>query len=199
MSFESNLATGKVAEGLIAKWLMARGSSVLPAYQIEKSSGKGPQLFSIDGELVVPDMLVFNHDGIAWIESKHKTVFTWHRQTQQWTTGIDIRHYSDYLHVAKQTKLPVWLLFFHNEKTPSERDLVAGCPRECPTGLFGGELFYLVTNENHRSLSYDPSRSGFKGHGKSGMVYWSHKDLRQLATKETILNLASWRDQQIAA
>lgn len=197
MSFQDNLAQGMVAESAIANWVKSRGSSVMPAYQVEKHSGKGPQLFTFRGGFVAPDMLVFSDHGIQWIESKHKSVFTWHRKTSQWTTGIDLKHYADYLHVAKQTKLPVWLLFFHRESHPSADDLASGCPKECPTGLFGGELFSLVVKVHHQSPSFDPERSGMKGHGKSGMVYWAADDMRLLATKEEVL--AASRQMQIAA
>lgn len=186
MSFAANLATGKVAEGLIAKWLMARGHAVLPVYEIEKSVGKGPQLFSRDAEHVAPDMVTFTDKGVMWVEAKHKSVFTWHRNTRQWTTGIDLRHYGDYMHVAKQTKLPVWLMFFHRESTPDARDVGHGCPDECPTGLFGGDLFALLLRENHRSPALDVARDGCIGHGRSGMVYWAHKDLKMLASRESV-------------
>lgn len=186
MNFQQNLETGRVAEGLIAKWLMARGNAVMPAYEIEKSYGKGPQLFMLAESFVLPDMLVFTHDGICWIEAKHKTVFTWHRMTQRWVTGIDLRHYVDYHRVAKQTKLPVWLMFYHRSSAPSADDLRHGCPPECPTGLFGGELFALLGAENHRSPHFDPTRNGFVGHGRSGMVYWSSMDLKLFATKKEI-------------
>jgi len=188
MSFTENLKYGKVAEGLIAQWLMARGNSILPVYEIEKSTGKGPQLFSADSEHVAPDMVVFSCKGVMWVEAKHKTVFTWHRNTEQWTTGIDLRHYDDYMQVAKQTKLPVWLMFFHREKNPSENDRRFKCPPECPTGLFGGNLRNLISKEHHRSLSISHERDGYLGHGKSGMVYWSHDDLKLLASKEEVFD-----------
>lgn len=197
MSFQDKLAQGMVAESAIANWVKSRGASVMPAYQVEKHSGKGPQLFACNGGFVAPDMLVFSDRGIQWIESKHKSVFTWHRATEQWTTGIDLKHYGDYLHVAKQTKLPVWLLFFHHESQPSADDLASGCPKECPTGLFGGELFSLVLKVHHQSPPFDPARKGMKGHGKSGMVYWAADDMRRLATKEEVL-MAS-RPMQVAA
>ncbi len=190
MSFEEKLAVGKVAEGLISQWLQARGHSVLPAYEIEKSSGKGPQLFTAEGDFVSPDLLTFSHKGIYWVEAKHKSVFTWHRNTQQWTTGVDLRHYLDYLNVSKQTKLPVWLMFFHRESCPSDNDRKFGCPAECPTGLFGGELFGLVACENHRAPHFDTSRTGFVGHGRSGMVYWSAASLKLLATTEQVYSAA---------
>jgi hypothetical protein len=185
--FAANLAVGKVGESIISRYMQARGNAVLPVYEIEKSQGKGPQLFSVGKQFVAPDMLVFTANGAMFIEAKHKTVFTWHRSSQQWTTGIDIRHYGDYLRVAKETRLPVWLAFFHSESTPSDGDRAFGCPESCPTGLFVGDLFSLVTCENHRSKPYDQSRAGFVGHGKSGMVYWAASDLRLLASKESVL------------
>jgi len=186
MSFAEKLAVGKVGESLIARYMMSRGHAVLPVYEIEKSSGKGPQLFDHKNGFVAPDMLVFTIDGAMFIEAKHKSVFTWHRITGQWTTGIDMRHYGDYLQVAKRTQLPVWLMFYHREEMPDPRDLQHGCPPVCPTGLFGGELFGLVIKENHRSQPFDNSRVGFIGHGKSGMVYWTEKALKKIASKEDV-------------
>lgn len=191
MSFARSLEIGRVAEGLIAAWLQSRGTAVMPAYEIEKSSGKGPQLFSAEGDFVSPDMLAFTHGGIVWVEAKHKTHFTWHRASQQWTTGIDLRHYGEYLEVEKRTRLPVWLMFYHREPTPSESDIAHGCPEECPVGLFGGRLIDLVVAENHRSPSYDPGRAGATGHGRSGMVYWAASRLNPLATKDEVLDAAS--------
>jgi len=193
MSFAEKLAFGKVAEGFIANWLMARGNSVLPVYEIEKSTGKGPQLFGLDASLVAPDMVAFTENGVVWIEAKHKSVFTWHRNTQQWTTGIDLRHYGDYLKVAKTTRLPVWLMFFHNRAEPSDSDRRMGCPESCPTGLFGGDIFDLVPRENHRSPALNDNREGIKGHGNSGMVYWAASTLKQLASHDHVMQLAQQR------
>lgn len=185
MSFAQKLETGKVAEGLIAAWLQSRGSAVLPAYEIEKSSGKGPQLFSSEGDFVAPDMLTFTHNGVCWVEAKHKSVFTWHRVSKHWTTGIDLRHYGEYFHVLWRTKTPVWLLFYHRESMPAEIDR-PHCPPRCPTGLFGGSLLDLVILENHRSPRLDEERTGIKGHGRSGMVYWTFESLKRLASKEDV-------------
>ena len=186
MSFAEKLATGKVGESLIARYMMSRGHVVLPVYEIEKSSGKGPQLFGENASLVAPDMLVFTANGAMFIEAKHKSVFTWHRVTAKWTTGIDIKHYGDYLRVGKQTQLPVWLMFYHRESTPSESDRASGCPDSCPVGLFGADLFALVTRESHRSKPFDASRTGFIGHGKSGMVYWAESALKLIASKDEV-------------
>lgn len=186
MSFERQLEVGRVAEGLIAKWLQARGSAVMPAYEIEKSHGKGPQLFSLEGEFVAPDMIAFTHEGVVWIEAKHKSVFTWYRTTREWLTGIDLKHYQDYQHVAARTRLPVWLLFYHRESTPAPID-APHSPRECPTGLFGGELWRLRDCVHHETPPYKRGRVGTKGHGRSGMVYWAHGSLKEFATKAEVL------------
>jgi hypothetical protein len=185
MSFETQLEFGRVAESAIAAWLKKRGSAVLPAYEIEKSSGKGPQLFSMEGNFVVPDMLAFTYAGNCWIEAKHKSVFTWHRSTGQWTTGIDLRHYGEYFNVLWRAKLPIWLLFYHRSSVPAEKDR-PHCPPECPTGLFGGKLTDLLFRESHRAPQLDESRKGMRGHGYSGMVYWSEKQLIRLATCEEV-------------
>lgn len=170
--FEKSLAFGQLGESLISRWLQSRGHMVFPAYQIEHSTGKGPQLFSASGDLVLPDLLSFRQGKVMWFEAKHKTCFTWHRISQKWTTGIDLRHYEEYQEVAGRTSLSVWLLFYHPKGKPDQRDLQHGSPKICPTGLFGNELSLLQKTENHRSDKW----------GKSGMVYWAHENLRLIAT-----------------
>jgi len=169
--FEQNLSMGQVGESLISKWLQSRGHAIFPAYQIEQSSGKGPQLFSSEGDLVLPDLLAFRDGEVRWFEAKHKTCFTWHRISGRWTTGIDLRHYGEYCEVAEKTSLPVWLLFWHPQEKPDARDVAHGCPEACPTGLFGNDLSILRNTENHRSDKW----------GRSGMVYWAASSLRLIA------------------
>lgn len=176
MSFADQLQFGQVGESLISRWLQSRGHLVFPAYEKEIGSGKGPQLFSADGDLVLPDILAFCGKRIQWVEAKHKTCFTWHRITQRWTTGIDIRHYNEYQQVAARTELPVWLMFYHPHPAPNDRDIRHGCPQRCPTGLFGNDLSVLVNCENHRSDKW----------GKSGMVYWAAQSLKRIAPAESL-------------
>jgi len=191
-AFNENLKIGQMTEGLISRWLMARcNAAIMPAYEKEMDTGKGPQVFTKERDFVSPDMLVFSEKGIKWIESKHKTVFSWHRITKRWVTGIDLRHYTDYLRVAKETKLPVWLLFYHESSTPADKDIAYGCPGACPVGLYGGDLFDLVAKENHRTEPFNPNRAGMKGHGRTGMVYWSVDALKLIATKEDVEFYAS--------
>jgi len=168
--FSTTLAIGQVGEGRIATWLRRKNWSVLPVYEVEMGSGKGPRLFTPIRPLIATDLFAFNRDRALWIEAKTKTVFTWHRITSEWQTGIDLRHYRDYLHVDDCTPWPVWLMFLHTESRPSPCDR-GYCPDMCPTGLYGDELGKLRKCESHRSDK----------HGPSGMVYWSIGSLRKLA------------------
>jgi hypothetical protein len=169
--FADKLTFGQLGESAISRWLQSRGHSIFPAYEKQIGSGKGPQLFTSTGDLVLPDLLAFRDGNIRWFEAKHKTCFTWHRITGRWTTGIDIRHYTEYQQVATVTSLPVWLLFWHPRAIPSDDDIKHGCPAQCPTGLFGNDIAVLVGCESHRSTKW----------GRSGMVYWAEHSLRRLA------------------
>ncbi len=175
-TFAANLTTGLVGEGAIARWLRAREWSVLPVYEMDIDSGKGPRLFMPDRPVVATDMFVFRQGDALWVEAKTKTVFTWRRLPPgpQWETGIDLRHYREYQTIDEHTPWPVWLLFLHTQSEPDERDVRHGCPPECPTGLFGNKLSILRTCESHRSDK----------HGPSGMVYWGLPSLRRFATLE---------------
>jgi hypothetical protein len=169
-TFAAQLNYGQMGESRIARWLRAHGFTVLPVYEKEISTGKGPQLFSLDNSLIAPDMLAFRGKTVKWIEAKHKTVFSWYRIGNRWVTGIDQKHYNDYIKVALISPWPVWLLFLHENANTAEG------PGNCPTGLFGQELLWLADHESHRSDKW----------GKSGMVYWAHATLRPLCSLVTI-------------
>lgn len=161
--FKANLQYGQVGESRIAEWLKSRGNSIMPVYEIEKQTGKGPRLFTPDRQLVAPDMFVFKGSDAFWIEAKHKTAFTWHRLTGRWVTGIDLRHYADYCIIDDYSPFPVWLMFLHDGGHAKDS------PVDSPCGLFGNKLRYLRKNENHRHRNW----------GTSGMVYWAINTLRK--------------------
>ena len=167
MSFIEQLRTGLIGEGEIAQRLIARGYSVLPAYEIEQSHGKGPRLFTAEGQLISPDMLVFNAQKVLWVEAKTKSAFTWHRLSGTWQTGIDRCHWRHYLEVAKTTPFPVWILFLHR-KGNSAKDTPDGLM--CPSGLFGNSIEKLNASIHHESDEW----------GTSGMVYWTVNVLRKI-------------------
>lgn len=183
--FQKQLAFGQLAETDIARWLLAQGRTLLPIYDIEYPTGKGPRLFTKGRQIVAPDLLVWGPKGLCWIEAKHKTVFSWHGTTRRWTTGIDKRHWNEYLHVRDRLSIPVWLLFLHSQSTPDRKDIARflSCPPSCPVGLFGEEISTLKHTINHHCAA---SPSGNGGWGRSGMVYWAHETLRLLASLEEV-------------
>ena len=157
---------------MIARWLRSKKWNVLPVYEkeIQSEDRKGPALYQASGpSLVAPDMLIFQNAGkIRWVEAKRKSAFSWHRNTKAWVTGINQRHYEDYLRVASISGLPLWLLFLQENGTA--KDTPDGLTS--PTGLYGNPINLLVSCEHHRANSRP---------GNVPMVYWSEQNLRKLA------------------
>lgn len=174
MNFENNLEIGKMGESVVAKWFQKNGYSVLPVYEKEVNEFKGPTLLTPNGaELICPDMIVFKKEKIFWAEVKYKSAFTWHRKTENWVTGIDLRHYNNYLKIqSNECGLKKILLFLHH--SGKAKDTPEGMIS--PTGLFGGLLHFLRHCENHRHING----------GASGMVYWSIYSLKKLASLDEI-------------
>ncbi len=173
--FNRRLTEGKLGESRIAAWLKSGGFSVLPVYEIEQQTGKGPRLFMPKKQIIAPDMFVFQttEAGLEayWIEANHKEAFTWYRQKGQFETGIDLRHYHDYCLIDATTPWPVWLLFLHRGGQAKDSP-------PSPSGLYGNLLSYLRLHESHQSDRW-----------ADGMVYWAITDLQKLADLETALSL----------
>jgi hypothetical protein len=187
--FQKKLAWGQAAETCIARWLIRQGYILLPVYDSEYDSGKGPRVFLKNVQLVAPDFLAwkvrcgwrassgeYEDITIQWIEAKRKTHFTRYRLGDTWETGIDLRHYENYCRLRDLLKIPIWLFFLHESSVPSIEDLkYPECPSSCPTGLFAGEISDLRAKESHRSNRH-----------ASGMVYWTCNVLRKLASSEEL-------------
>jgi hypothetical protein len=178
-TFTEFVTVGKLGESAIATWLrIACRYHVLPVYEIQMETGKGPVFYEQGGTVrIAPDLLAFRSEGanraqIRWIEAKTKSAFSWHRLSNQWVTGVDLRHYDDYLKVAEASPWPVWLLFLHLDGVA--KDTPPGMAG--PTGLFGAELLRLKSREHHRHKNW----------GKSGMVYWTADTLTRLATLDQV-------------
>lgn len=179
MSFQQQYEYGKAAESCIARWLMRRGFSVLPVYEKIITEGKGPQLFSTDGDFIAPDMLVIKSSReVLFVEAKHKNAFSWHRKTQRFVTGIDWHHYQDYQKVAKKTGIPLWILFLQEGGIAKDAPLTHS---NSPRGLFGNEIEILIKKQNHCHGNW----------GRFGMVYWAIESdggvLRQIASYEDVV------------
>jgi len=190
------LARGRIVESQIGQWLVkSQGWTLLPPYEIEIPSGKGPRLFTPNGELIVPDILGMRYKGkkfiFKWWEAKGKSRFTWRwKDAKAWQTGIDLRHYEDYIKVQEQT-FEVYVCFLHSYSIPSKYDLEHGSPATCPTGLFGNTLSYLMDHWHHKDKY-------FNGRRDCPMVYWNESDLEQLATLEEVqtLPVSLWKGVQ---
>lgn len=175
VGFENRLHFGQIGEGEIARWLMSRGWSVLPVYEKEFHTGKGPVLFSASNHLIAPDMLTFKGNDVKWIEAKTKSGFTWHRISHAWVTGIDLRHYKDYLSILETSPWPVWLLFLHLNNRGA-KDTPTELVGKSPVGLFGNDLRFLSKHEHHRHENW----------GRSGMVYWAENNLKILLSSAEV-------------
>jgi hypothetical protein len=179
-SFKEKLEFGELGESLISRWARgARGASVLPVYEKEIDNGKGPRFFlPNDEQIIAPDLLIVGQSMIR-TEAKHKSVFSWHRKTDCWVTGIDLRHYEHYLRLQEQCSIPIYLTFLHSDDHTAERDE----PWPCPTGLFAAELSFLQKKENHRSANW----------GNGGMVYWAYETLTRWASREEVYSYSPHR------
>lgn len=183
MGFESSLLFGKQAETAIARWLMRRGWTLLPAYEKLSGDFKGPQVFAPDGcTFVAPDFLAWRDKKAIWVEAKHKTGFAWNKARQVWVTGIDLRHYMDYCALANKSPWPVWLLFLHTGGQAKDSPV-------SPAGLFGQTLDELRLRENHRSSQW----------GRSGMVYWAVDSLIRLADADSLASDVAENDECMVA
>lgn len=177
-SFNDTLHTGLIGESLIARWLNARRWNVLPAYQVEVDNGKGPRFYTATaGALVTPDMLAIRDGQVWWVEAKTKSAFTWHRLTETWQTGIDRRHWLEYLKVREITPFPIWLLFLHRPDKAA-KDTPSG--KISPSGLYGQEIGYLCEHVDHEH----------ENHGPTGMVYWQEQSLTKIATYREVVDAA---------
>lgn len=183
LQFYQTLRHGKIGEGLIANWLKSRGWHIQPVYEKELHTGKGPQIYTASNtQLVAPDMLVFNGLGcFKWVEAKTKSAFSWNRTLSIWVTGIDLRHYKDYLEVARLSTLPVCLMFLHLDG--EAKDTPNGMMS--PTGLYYGDITYLSKNESHRSDKW-----------ANGMVYWDYHTLKKIAELQDVLSKSGILSEQ---
>jgi hypothetical protein len=174
-SFESSLKFGQLGENVIAQWLRQKlGYTVLPVYEKEGGDFKGPRLFTPTEGLIAPDMWAFRRengdgkDSMFWAEAKHKSGFDWNFKYQRLVTGIDIRHYTDYLKIADSSPkgMDFWLFFLQRGGRTKNS------PTTTPSGLYFNSIHILRKNESHRH---------------SGMVYWAEDALAKIADLEDVL------------
>ena len=183
MSFNQNLKKGLAGENDIATFFKMQGFNILPVYEVETSTKKGPVLYThYNSRLVAPDLLIFrlplqdNEDAYSdtmWIEAKTKSACTFYRIGKCFETGIDLYHFNQYLEIQKTCPFPIYLTFL--QKNGTAKDTPKGM--KGPTGLFAGKLTKLAQEYSHKTEKY----------GKGGMIYWEpFKHLICMATLEEI-------------
>jgi hypothetical protein len=172
-NFEHSFKFGRVGESSVSNYLRHFGWHVIPVYEKEGGDFKGHRFFTaVWSEMVAPDILSVKNGVFRFTEAKHKSVFSWYREGQRWTTGIDRHHWEDYCKIASLTGCDLWLMFLHEESEPDLRDKGPHpyCDgRKCSTGLFGHSINHLKNNVSHYCTS--------KQHGTSGMIYWAEETL----------------------
>jgi len=172
-SFQQKLTEGQAGESLIARYLRRRGWKILPVYEKELDTGKGPRIFLSDdcpeGELIFPDLLGKKDSQVRFYEAKSKSTATFYRKKMRWQTGIDKNQYENYKRVQDSMGWPVWLLFLQFDG--ADNNAPAGAP-PCPSGLFYCPLDQPYSDEGF-----------YWRNGKQyPMIYWAISDLRRIAT-----------------
>lgn len=162
--FNESLAIGKTGETEIANWILSKGATILPIYEIADNQYKGPTIYTGGETIIAPDMLVMSNGNMFFVEAKHKAAFTEYRKTGKFQTGIDIKHLHEYIRIQNVTNIPVWLMFL-------QRGGIAKDSSPSPSGLYGGSLGRLYPIVDHFS----------DRHGISGMAYWNIEDLKFLS------------------
>jgi len=168
--FKQTLAQGKLIETLIAKWLIKRGYTIIPIYEIADNQYKGPQIFTPHESIIAPDMLAFKDGYFYFIEAKFKSGFTKHDNTGHYLTGIDLPHYRNYIKVMEHFNTDIRIIFVMEGKE------VMG--NTWNSGVYMGYLSEMVDCIHHTHE---------KG-SKHGMVYWDEEVLTKVCTLEQFYN-----------
>ena len=157
-SFNDRLAAGIAGEELVARWLRARGWSVVDLRELPPAGAfQGPHIVTPAGPVLTPDLLAIRGGEVKLVEVKLKLSAGWNRRVADWTTGISETDLARCVKAAEATGTPTWLVFLHTPPDASGE----------PAGLFGGDVRELAARVHHR-------------HGQ--MEFWRLADLRLLAT-----------------
>jgi hypothetical protein len=133
-----------------------RGYYVLPTYDFSgKDDNKAPKILSPESvaDLVAPDLMVWGRGETRFLEVKYKTKADTYRKTNTLTTGINRRLWRHYRDVERLLKVPIWILFIHQQE------------RECRADTLANLSNYI-----------DHEYSGWNM-GPSGMVFWPYLEI----------------------
>ena len=178
--FRAQLAAGLKGEDLVKAWLRHDGHLVVSDFGAMKPY-LGPRVYGPSDMIIQPDLLAIKEEDTPpkfWVEVKSKSVFSWHRITAKWTTGVDVSKYDQYLEIINQTGWDVLIVFLHFDERSAR---YGDAPWPCPTGLFWQWLDKLETQENHRW---------------GNMVYWAHDTLNNDASIEGLIRIKQEQDEE---
>lgn len=179
-SFSSRLTHGRIGEQAVLKWLRYMNRVVLPVcdtlINIEFRERCGPRLFVGNDALTAPDLLVFADDGVRWMEIKCKKYCTWYRNESLWMTGIDVRHFEQYIKVHQATCIHVDLVLYHPNETPRPKDVPHGCPEYAPRGVYCADILKLQEIYHHIGTDLDGNE----------MIYWDMQVLQPFLIAGTV-------------
>jgi hypothetical protein len=178
---------GIAGESVAAAWLQEKGYHLQPAYETLGLDFKGPRIFGPDRPFVAPDLwCVIRRAGQTaglYAEVKTKTHFTWYGKGARFETGIDERHYLDYLALQEAVGLPVHMVFLHTTNQAWGEDVRRwAAPEIVGGGLFWGRLDALQP--------YTRSALMQQRGAEKPMVYWPRDALRRSLTLEQVVELA---------
>ena len=163
--FLTNLSAGNQVEVYMSEWLKEGGNGVIDIWSLPSVNGKGPRLKTSDGDIPLPDFLIFFRGEVWWVEVKYKTEFTYYKIEQQWQEGIDLNLWDSYKAIYQYTDLEVWLTFVNSPETAPEKD----APPIPPPGIYTQRVSVLSELLEKES----PKRCHvYKGQALYGMVYW---------------------------
>jgi len=171
-SFAKSLKLGLANESIITKYLNSRNFIVIPAYQIEQSTGKGPRVFApMDEQLITPDLLCIRNGKMRWTECKSKAEFVLYRKTGIFQTGFDIACFEQYQRVQEVTGIPVYIMFLNAPRYGISE----------PSGLYYQTLDKLVETIDHSCTN---EKTGSKS---GGLHYWNEYDLIKQAEYNDVM------------
>lgn len=163
-----------MGDGIQRRWAVevaSKGMVVLPTYTMsdQQAENKAPVLFTADGLLTAPDMLVTGAGkATKWNEVKAKSKPSWRRcyPGPRWEHGCDWCLAMEYQRVESASGIPVFIVI-HEEHSPED------CYRESP--LTGEEAWLWIALGaalqigEHRTDwpggKYNPRRRGKRGMG----------------------------------
>jgi len=133
---------GDSAQKLWARIVAGKGAVVLPTYDMVETdtASKAPMLFTNDGLLVAPDLLVMSRGKPPkWNEVKAKAKPGWYRIKHRWEHGFDYSLVREYQQVQNLSGAPVYIVV---------NELASPLDNNNESPLTGPEMWFAISLSN---------------------------------------------------